>query len=227
MHNVGDFKIESGRVYISDPCYEKGTWCQGLIDGVKNGTWNAFIDNRDEGRPGLIRVVHNSVQNQNDLEWASIAADIGVDSGQAGIFDAQHYRSDASIPADFQSLRKGGLKRYGDEEGELFYAACCDRTLGPTGEGMRVAGYYGGGTIPFGAVASSGYGDGSYVAEVAKNEDGEIIAIQIEFISEDDDEEVCDNCGETDCCGDCEQEIDDGIANMRNILGTNDEEDEN
>lgn len=220
MHNVGDFQIVSGRVYISDPCYEKGTWCQGLIDGVKNGTWNAFIDIRDEGRPGLIRVVHNSVENQNDLEWASLPADIGVDSGQAGIFDAEHYRSDASIPSDFKALRRGGLHRYGDEEGELFYAACCDRTLGPTGEGMRTNSYHGGGTIPYGAVSSSGYGDGGYTAEVAKNDDGEIIAIQIEFIPEE--QEACENCGETDCCGDCEQEIDE----MKNILGTNgDEED--
>lgn len=209
MKHVGDFRIESGRVYVSDPCYEKGTWCQALVDGVKNGTWEAHIDNRDEGRPGLLRVFHENFSDLNSLECSIIPNEIGVDSGQAGVFDAAHYREDASIPEDFQPLcTDGGLfHNFDDEEGGRFYGACCDRTLGPTGEGARDENFHGGGTIPFGAVSSSGYGDGGYEAKAYKNDDGDIVAIEIEFIPEED-EEPCEFCGQKDCCGDCQEEDD-------------------
>lgn len=206
MKHIGDFKIESGRVYVSDPCYKTGTWCQALVDGVKNGNWEAHIDNRDEGRPGLLRVNHESYPDITHLECSIIPNEIGVDSGQAGVFDAAHYRQDSSIPEDFQPLDPGGMfDDFTDEEGGRFYGACCDRTLGPTGEGRRDDNFHGGGTIPFGAVSSSGYGDGGYEAKAYKNDDGEIVAIEIEFIPEEEDE-PCEFCGENDCCGDCQDE---------------------
>ena len=40
-----------------------------------------------------------------------------------------------------------------------------------------------------GFVSSSGFGDGSYTCWTARNEDGCIIAIRIEYITEDYDEE--------------------------------------
>ena len=35
------FEIKSGKVVLSDPCYELGTWCQGIVNNVKNGEWFA------------------------------------------------------------------------------------------------------------------------------------------------------------------------------------------
>lgn len=40
----------------------------------------------------------------------------------------------------------------------------------------------------FGFVSSAGYGDGSYTCRTAKNSEGKIVAIQVEYIGEDDDE---------------------------------------
>jgi transposase len=38
------FEIKSGKIVLSDPCYEAPTWCQGVIDNVKNGKWEASVD---------------------------------------------------------------------------------------------------------------------------------------------------------------------------------------
>ena len=51
---VGDVYIESGSVVVSDPCYTIPTWCQGIVDNVKNGRWMGFVEYSDEGDWGLI-----------------------------------------------------------------------------------------------------------------------------------------------------------------------------
>ena len=46
---LGKFTINSGKMYASDPGYDKKTWCQILIDNVANGEWEAKIVKRDCG----------------------------------------------------------------------------------------------------------------------------------------------------------------------------------
>lgn len=47
---IGTFELTNGSVIISDPCYKKGTWCQGKLENVKTGTWNTVvIEEDDEG----------------------------------------------------------------------------------------------------------------------------------------------------------------------------------
>ena len=36
-----NFVIKSGKIMLSDPCYDLGTIYQGVIDKVKNGVWIA------------------------------------------------------------------------------------------------------------------------------------------------------------------------------------------
>lgn len=196
MNFIGAFQIVSGEVFVTDPCYDKTAWCQAFLTGVKNGEWHAWIDNRDEQRPGLLRVYHEKTKHSVialDLKWEKIDKEIGVDSGQAGVFDAKFFKDDRSV---------AGCKRLAKEghaicEEEPFYSMCCDRTLGPTGKGSTQIdqGFFGGGTIPYGAISSSGYGDGGYDARMAKNDEGEIIAIEIEFLPESF-EDLCPKCGD-------------------------------
>lgn len=73
---------------------------------------------------------------------------------------------------------------------DLWYSSCCDLTLSEIGAGV----------IPGGAVSSSGYGDGGYVASISTDDNSEIVAIRIVFISEDDedfnlDDDFCGICG--------------------------------
>ena len=32
MSTLGEFRIVSGEVFITDPCYDKTTWCQAKLD---------------------------------------------------------------------------------------------------------------------------------------------------------------------------------------------------
>jgi hypothetical protein len=169
---LGEFQITSGSVYISDPCYDIGTWCQGKTDNVKNGTWKAHIiiaTNEETGwgnRVAELVAIHESaIDNKFEFEENS-GADIGVDSGQAGIFDKEVY--------------KGG-------DDENWYEECCDKTLSENQAGV----------LEGGVVSSSGFGDGSYNAFYERDEEGNIIAIKIDFLSEEeeddeDDEELDD-----------------------------------
>lgn len=95
-NNLGSFENESGSFIISDPCYEIGTWCAGRLDNVATGQWNAFVtrvDGDDWGvRCSEISAYHVSVIDKN-LDWVKSDIHVGVDSGQAGIFDVPKFHS--------------------------------------------------------------------------------------------------------------------------------------
>ena len=57
--------------------------------------------------------------------------------------------------------------------GERFYDICCNRTIKTN---------YNAGSMKYGCVSSSGFGDGSYVCYTIHNNDGEVIGIRIQFI---------------------------------------------
>ena len=169
MNSLGTFENTSGTLVVSDPCYTLSVWCLIQLQNVKKGTWNAYIEYSDEGRWGIrcakIMALHDSEKTPT---WESIGV-IGVDSGQAGIFDILVFQNDATVePKEKTFLPK-----------EPWYSSCCDLTLAENQAGV----------IPGGAVASSGYGDGVYEVFVSKNNDGEIAGVLIVFIEEEDDEE--------------------------------------
>ena len=92
-------KIRLGnKVMVSDPCYGIGTWCQGVLENVREGIYNCFYTRDSDRRIASIRVAHESYYNENgDLrEGVSVTMKredftVGVDSGQAGIFDYAYY----------------------------------------------------------------------------------------------------------------------------------------
>jgi hypothetical protein len=43
MSDIATFVITSGALRVTDPCYEPGTWCSGMLDNVLNGTWQAQV----------------------------------------------------------------------------------------------------------------------------------------------------------------------------------------
>ena len=199
---LGKFHIRSGKVRVSDPCYGKDVWCSGEIENVKNGAWGARLIQSDKGDWGVrnaVLIAHHqdnlAIHDKGD--WQKVGFEVGVDSGQAGIYDLTEYH--------------GGEDDYGQGG---WYDTNCDITLDrhiPEGEPRR-----GAGCLPdqTGVVSCSGFGDGGYDCFTIKDEDGEVTAIKIDFgvLSE---ENVCDDCGESfeskgdlNCgiCEDCEAE---------------------
>lgn len=166
--NVGSFKVDSGKMMVSDPCYEPGTWCQGVIENVKNGQWNASIGIVDCGSWGsrvseLVVWWDGFRLSENYYEWSKTDIDVGVDSGMAGFFDLPEFKG-----------------RPENDEGEGWYDGICNQMFRDDQSEDAVIAYGNG------VVSSSGYGDGGYDCYVAKYPSGEIIMAKIVFISDEE-----------------------------------------
>ena len=169
--SVGSFVNESGRFAISDPCYEPDVWCRGELENIKAGTWNAEVGMTDAGsgwgvRVAMLIATHESCDEDAGIDLTERRAEfeVGVDSGQAGIFDAKYYRDDSVF----------GVSE-GDETGEVWYDHCCSATLSEARVGI----------IPFGVVSSSGYGDGGYECVYYTDADNHVVKVVVQFIYEE------------------------------------------
>ena len=160
------------KVMVSDPCYGLGTWCQGVLENVLPGVYDCNVEYSDEGdwgtRVSAIEVTHESCRGKFiALECEDF--EVGVDSGQAGIFDYEYY-----VKYHMDATEREHV----DDD---WYDMVCDLTYTDYFDGNM--------TDSLGLVSSSGYGDGGYNCWTAKNEDGRIVAIRVEFITEDDYED--------------------------------------
>jgi hypothetical protein len=160
---AGEFEITSGSAMVSDPCYDE-TWCQGIINNVKNGTWKAYLHIIDK-RVGYILCHHISHICLLDNSWKKEKFEVGVDSGQAGVYDESKYH--------------GGEDDYGEGG---WYDLNCDLTWDRIGNSLRY-----GGVLEGGVVSSSGGGDGGYDCSTIKNSNGEIVGILVDFGLENED----------------------------------------
>lgn len=156
-------------VMVSDPCYSVPTWCQHKLTGVLPGEYITNVMKSDEGswgtRIGLLVAIHKDYV-QDELSWREVkSADIGVDSGQCGIFSMETYRNDATF------MEKSSFDYGRTSEGDHWYGHMCDRTLNDEQWG----------TYSNGVVSSSGYGDGSYRLCVAKHK-GKIVGIGVDYL---------------------------------------------
>ena len=181
-------------VYVTDPCYSVPTWCQTKLTNVLPGEWIVSMIYDEKGgsnRNAELYLIHKDHQSSRGLmfDWFG---DFGVDSGQAGVFDAASYRDDA-YAAGITTPEVDFVLPGHDLEGDAWYEKMCKFTLANDGWGAYAAG----------AVSSSGYGDGMYPVYGAEV-DGKVVALQLVFIdqSADDDDDL-----EEDCCNECGAEL--------------------
>ena len=184
------FEVTSGKMVLSDPCYTLDTWCMGVIDNVKNGTWVGILEQSDEGAWGTrnsvlislnVEAFKKNPRLEDELRSYTSEREIlpftgGVDSGQFGHFCHNGYRKD-ELAVD---LPKVWEDEWESQEGDKFYRACCYQTL-ETEDSF--------GVLPFGVVSSSGYGDGSYPTYGIKDENGEYVGFMTIFIGDDEEED--------------------------------------
>lgn len=162
-------------VVVSDPCYTIPTWCQAIVKDVLPGEYLSAVEFVDAGpwgnRSNTMVAVHKDYIDAK-LRFQSHPSTIGVDSGQAGIFDFNSYRNDevaqsiTTPPSDFSLANY----RSETEPGEDWYEKMCKFTL--TGDSW--------GSYDSGIVSTSGCGDGSYDLYVAKV-NKKIVALAIDF----------------------------------------------
>lgn len=177
MNNVkieykGDIML-GAEVVVSDPCYGLGTWCQGVINNVAPGTYQCNVEYYNDAlwgtRVSAIEVINESYYF-NEIDYLEVNFEVGVDSGQAGIFDYSYYE---------ENHKK-------NNNGRVLNENWYDRVCSLTNTNNKLTGN----TIDgLGFVSSSGYGDGSYYCYVAHDIDENVIAIRVEFIDPDEEDD--------------------------------------
>lgn len=169
----------SDNVRVSDPCYDNDVWCKTKLTGVLPGNYNVFVEKGDEHGWGMrvksLRVIHEDFSDNDNWEEHS---EIGVDSGQAGIFCETSYRNDRIAESIVTPPSKFDLPGR-DSEGDLWYEKMCNFTLSDDQCGIYETG----------VVTSSGIGDGGYPLDIIREKNGYIVGMKITYLFDEDEEE--------------------------------------
>ena len=204
----------SDRVRVTDPCYDMDVWCAGTLTGVHPGTYIPLMRRVVDGGGWGTRVARLEAwlegvnPTYDQLTHENI--DVGVDGGQAGIFDepyyAQHYQDITSssemstyghreAPMTGDKLRRETLyqtmKELIEDKPEGLEKDMAYRNLYNYKEqyfepydypdkGTFSEHYHKLGTCEYGVISSSGLGDGSYDCYTHR-EDGKIVGIILDF----------------------------------------------
>lgn len=159
---VGQFKVKSGSLRVSDPSYDKDTWCAGVIEEVKNGNWESYIKlDETSSRVSELISLYSDISNTTRKKdnWIEQSFEIGVDSGQCGIFDDEYYPNGKT--GEFSDINS-------------FYGKCCNMTTSELS-----------GVLDFGVVSGSGFGDGSYTCYTIEDKNG-VVGVKIIFIEDNE-----------------------------------------
>lgn len=173
MKDVYRLDIDDGLVDVTDPCYDRGTWCAEWELKVKSGKYDVRIIGGGKDRVKAIYALHRDISKEiaavSDFsDWEIHSSAIGVDAGLCGFFN---HKPDYSV-----------------EEWLVF----CDRLRDMDNEQEKTTGRMYADTYiiePNGVCSSSGYGDGSYPLYVHRDGDGEIDGLCVIFIDEGDCDE--------------------------------------
>ncbi len=135
----------SGKVIVSDPCYDRDVWCNARDIAVKPGRYYVTVlagDMQDFGqRNKCIIAIHCDDLHKPYANMELVSDKIGVDSGRCGIFD------DTIYPLDKKSIGE-------HDDPNTFYGECCKLTRSDQRSGFL--------DNRKGVVSSSGIGDGVY-----------------------------------------------------------------
>jgi len=93
---VGSFEVISGAVVVTDPCYQEDEMSFNRVE-IPNGTYDAYVEvvgneitNGWGDRVANLLVLKSGIDpssyEPNSIDIANF--DVGVDSGQAGVFDS-------------------------------------------------------------------------------------------------------------------------------------------
>lgn len=177
MEYIGRFSL-GNKVMVSDPCYGTNTWCQGVLENVRKGFWDAYLKMSDEGLWGNRVAELVAINLDYNGEYGSLKSEdinelqefeVGVDSGTAGIFDYEYY-------CKYHNEKDAYDEWYDKQIVNQFFP-----TFDSSGWQKSIF------TGFKGVASTSGYGDGGYDCYVARNTEGEIIGIKIVYISDDDE----------------------------------------
>src|SRR5262249_29915379 len=169
-HRAWHFRRHLRSAHRRDPCYPlDGDDAARTAKPARRGSWKATVVSIDAGNWGTrnaeLIVVHSEARGAPS--WGREPRGLGVDSGQVGVFDRPHYGDDALVPKDYR------WKDRPVDPKQPWCSLCCEKTLSEAGAGV----------VPFGAVSSSGIGDGIYDWFLWIDR-GDLVGIKVLFLPE-------------------------------------------
>ena len=175
----------TGEILLTDPCYDEGTWCTAKVT-LPKGTYNCY-SREYNGRVASIFILKEDFDSKAELYTVDLdnpIGNLGVDSGQLGIFNAEKYNKavskevfEESLEGEFPHEDWKRVWKDDTSDKEKFYECCCNHTLKKGNCGV---------IEDTGFVSSSGYGDGSYTAFYLNDFKDNIVGLQVIFIDEDE-----------------------------------------
>jgi hypothetical protein len=202
LESVGVLFAPTGILRVTDPCYQRGTWCCGQIE-VEPGThWNVFASRYNDpmgwgNRVASLLIVRSDREVARHPWFVALPQEcdfeVGVDSGQAGFFDDGSYpHGETGEYADLDTFYGKACAATHEELPPVkvkdeAYSKLLGRDFFRIEQRSRMSAGMVGDT---GAVAASGYGDGSYTCYVWRDSTGRIWAAEIVFIGDYEEEEA-------------------------------------
>ena len=184
---LGVFNVESGGLAVSDPGYalisDVDPNSIRRVEKCLNGKWRAelVVKTFKTGSYGEsdfqseLWVMHESISDPAKLTWSLESSDVGVDTGTAGIWDAGHFHDKNTVPKDmFWTSGETKGKPTPSVPRDLWVSWCYELVKAPNFADV----------MTFGAVSSSGRGDGGYPLFVARDTAGNAVAAKIVFIDD-------------------------------------------
>ena len=149
--SVGTFTLHSTRLAAIDPGYD--SLDDGLVfDNARPGPWNAFVQVIETGSAG------------------DRAVELMVIHSELSAYSALNFEPAGKVDVDGGQASFLDAGRWPGGENEAYFDAACaitDRTHA--------------GCFADGAVSRSGWGDGDYECQVARDRDGRVIAARLSF----------------------------------------------
>ena len=201
--NIGIINL-SNQIRITDPSYSPTTWCAGTLN-ILPGNYQCFSQKVDTGEWGIriasIEIRHENFLNIEPIEKTDI--DVGVDSGQCGIFDLAYFLKmnlnthinkeiyDIICKITYQEWTEEN-KNYIPFENSIYYKK--DNGYFDYIDNTKISKmYYHLASFEAGTlenkcvVSSSGDGDGSYLCYIGKNKNNEIVSVKIDYYPSEED----------------------------------------
>jgi hypothetical protein len=161
---IGDFQVRSGTLRVTDPCYSRDIDAAGVIPNAAVGTWRASVTPA-KGYPRRVAALHaDYLGHMGPTLLVRFAPKdggrgLGVDSGQMGVFDDSLYPESTGEYSDSGSI----------------YSRICEMTE------LREMGL----VDDWGAVSSTGWGDGEYLCFLRYNKDASaVVGVSVVFMPE-------------------------------------------
>lgn len=183
--SLGEFQVVSGRIIASDPGYTPDLAAHGLsaiVENCRKGTWHAASVAKQFDNWYIVAelwATADGFADSTNLRWTEQRGIVGVDGGQAGIWDLSGFDAAALVPKDYPWTFDNAKGGKGPAIPEMpWYSWCCELTNHAGNENR-------GAVMPFGVVSNSGYGDGGYSLFVGQTEAGEVVALRIVFVDDE------------------------------------------